>query len=40
MKAGSCFYQRPRIRHRELAHSRNVEMIEMVSPANFKTYSA
>jgi hypothetical protein len=40
MKAGSCFYQPPRIRHRELAHSRNVEMIEMVSPANFKTYSA
>jgi quercetin dioxygenase-like cupin family protein len=40
MKAGSCFYQPPRIRHRELAHSRNIEMIEMVSPANFKTHSA
>jgi len=40
MKAGSCFYQPPRIRHRELAHSKNVEMIEVVSPANFKTYSA
>ena len=40
MKAGSCFYQPPRIRHRELAHSRNVEMIEVVSPANFRTYSA
>ena len=39
MKAGSCFYQPPRIRHRELAHSRDVEMIEVVSPANFKTYS-
>ena len=40
MRAGSCFYQPPRIRHRELAHSRNIEMIEVVAPANFKTYSA
>lgn len=37
MKAGSCFYQPPNIRHRELAHSRNLEMIEVVSPANFRT---
>lgn len=40
MKAGSCFYQPPRIRHRELAHSNNLEMVEVVSPANFKTYPA
>ena len=40
MKAGSCFYQPPKIRHRELAHSRDLEMIEVVSPAKFKTYSA
>ena len=40
MKAGSCFYQPPRIRHRELAHSKDVEMIEVVAPANFKTYAA
>ena len=40
MKAGSCFYQPPRIRHRELKHSRNLEMIEIVSPAKFKTYEA
>jgi mannose-6-phosphate isomerase-like protein (cupin superfamily) len=40
MKAGSCFYQPPRIRHRELAHSKDLEMVEVVSPANFKTYSA
>lgn len=40
MKAGSCFYQPPRIRHRELEHSRNLEMIEIVSPARFRTYSA
>jgi mannose-6-phosphate isomerase-like protein (cupin superfamily) len=39
MKAGSCFYQPPRIRHRELRHSRNLEMIEIVSPARFRTYS-
>jgi quercetin dioxygenase-like cupin family protein len=39
MKAGSCFYQPPKIRHRELAHSRDLEMIEVVSPARFKTYS-
>jgi len=40
MKAGSCFYQPPRIRHRELRHSRDLEMIEVVSPAVFKTFSA
>ena len=40
MKAGTCFYQPPRIRHREIRHSRNLEMIEVVSPATFKTYSA
>jgi mannose-6-phosphate isomerase-like protein (cupin superfamily) len=40
MKAGSCFYQPPRIRHRELRHSKNLEMIEVVGPASFKTYSA
>jgi mannose-6-phosphate isomerase-like protein (cupin superfamily) len=40
MKAGSCFYQPPRIRHREIRHSRNLEMIEVVSPARFRTYSA
>jgi quercetin dioxygenase-like cupin family protein len=39
MKAGTCFYQPPRIRHRELAHSPDVEMLEVVAPADFKTYS-
>ena len=39
MEAGSCFYQPPNIRHRELEHSRDLEMIEIVSPAKFKTYS-
>jgi mannose-6-phosphate isomerase-like protein (cupin superfamily) len=39
MKAGSCFYQPPRIRHREIRHSKNLEMIEIVGPASFKTYN-
>jgi mannose-6-phosphate isomerase-like protein (cupin superfamily) len=40
MKAGTCFYQPPRIRHREIRHSSDLTMIEFVSPARFKTYSA
>ena len=40
MKAGSCFYQPPRIRHREIEHSPDVEMLEVVAPASFKTSSA
>ena len=39
MKAGSCFYQPPRIRHREIRHSKNLEMIEIVGPAAFNTRS-
>src|SRR3970282_162209 len=37
MKAGSCFFQPPRIKHRELAHSRDLEMIEVVAPGRFNT---
>ncbi len=40
MKAGTCFYQPPRIRHREIAHSKNLELLEVVAPADFRTYSA
>jgi mannose-6-phosphate isomerase-like protein (cupin superfamily) len=40
MKAGTCFYQPPRIRHREIRHSPDLTMIEVVSPAKFKTYSS
>lgn len=40
MEQGSCFYQPPRIRHREIGHSENLEMLEVVWPANFKTYTA
>ena len=39
MRAGSCFYQPPRIRHREIRHSKDLEMIEVVSPAVFRTAS-
>jgi mannose-6-phosphate isomerase-like protein (cupin superfamily) len=40
MRAGTCFYQPPRIRHRELKHSKDLEMIEVVSPAVFETRDA
>jgi len=40
MRAGTCFYQPPSIRHRELAHSRDIEMIEIVAPAKFETHDA
>ena len=39
MKAGSCFYQPPNIRHREIRHSKDIEMLEVVAPARFRTYS-
>ena len=39
MKAGSCFYQPPGIRHREISHSKDLELIEIVAPANFRTVS-
>ena len=37
LDAGSCVHQPPSIRHRELAHSDDVEMLEIVMPGNFKT---
>src|SRR3990170_273203 len=40
MKAGSCFYQPPKILHREIGHSRDLEMIEVVSPAKFRTFAS
>jgi hypothetical protein len=33
----SSVYQPPAIRHRELAHSDDLEMLEIVMPANFST---
>lgn len=37
LEAGSCVYQPPGIRHRELGHSDDVEMLEVVMPAEFAT---
>ena len=34
---GSCVHQPPGIRHRELGHSDDIEMLEIVMPADFGT---
>jgi quercetin dioxygenase-like cupin family protein len=37
LEAGSCVHQPPGIRHRELGHSEDIEMLEVVLPAGFAT---
>ena len=37
LEAGSCVHQPPHIRHRELGHSDDIEMLEVVLPAGFET---
>ncbi len=37
LQAGSCVHQPPGIRHREIGHSADIEMLEIVLPADFKT---
>lgn len=37
LTAGSCVHQPPSIRHREIAHSDDLEMLEIVMPADFAT---
>lgn len=37
LRKGSCVYQPPGIRHVEHRHSRDLEMIEITSPARFPT---
>jgi uncharacterized RmlC-like cupin family protein len=37
--AGTCVHQAPGIRHREIAHSDDLELIEIVLPGDFKTVS-
>jgi mannose-6-phosphate isomerase-like protein (cupin superfamily) len=37
LEAGSCVHQPPGIRHRELGHSEDVELLEVVLPADFAT---
>jgi quercetin dioxygenase-like cupin family protein len=36
LEAGSCAHQPPGIRHRELGHSDDLELLEVVLPGNFK----
>ncbi|MBS0383103.1 MAG: cupin domain-containing protein [Proteobacteria bacterium] len=37
LEAGSCVHQPPEIRHRELGHSEDIEMLEIVLPGDFAT---
>jgi quercetin dioxygenase-like cupin family protein len=37
LEAGSSVFQPPSIRHRELGHSADIEMLEVVMPAEFPT---
>lgn len=37
LEADSCVHQPPGIRHRELGHSHDVELLEVVLPADFDT---
>jgi mannose-6-phosphate isomerase-like protein (cupin superfamily) len=37
LEAGSCVHQPPGIRHRELGHSEDLELLEVVLPGNFST---
>ena len=39
LEPGSCVYQPPGIKHREIAHSADMELIEITSPAEFETHS-
>lgn len=35
--AGTCVHQPPGIRHREIAHSEDLELLEIVLPGDFET---
>jgi len=37
LEPGSCVHQPPGIRHREVGHSDNLEMLEIVMPADYAT---
>ncbi|HVL58977.1 MAG TPA: cupin domain-containing protein [Burkholderiaceae bacterium] len=39
LEAGSCVHQPPGIRHTELGHSDDLELLEIVMPADFETVS-
>lgn len=40
LRAGSVVLQPPGIRHREVRHSDDLELIEIISPADFTTHKA
>jgi quercetin dioxygenase-like cupin family protein len=40
LEAGDSVHQPPRVRHRELAHSDDLEMLEVTAPAEFATAPA
>lgn len=40
LEAGTCVHQPPGIRHREIAHSEDLELIEIVLPGEFSTHKA
>ena len=37
LEAGSTVFQPPRIKHREIRHSDDIEILEITSPAEFET---
>ena len=37
LEAGTCVHQPPGIRHREIAHSDDLEILEIVLPGDFET---
>lgn len=39
LEAGSMVYQPPRIRHKEIAHSDDLELLEITSPGEFATHA-
>ncbi|HEX9584623.1 MAG TPA: cupin domain-containing protein [Gammaproteobacteria bacterium] len=39
VRPGDCVLQPPNIRHREIEHSEDLELIEIVSPADFATHA-
>ena len=40
LEAGTCVYQPPGIKHRELGHSDDIEILELVMPGDFKTFES
>lgn len=37
LQPGDCVYQAPGVKHREIAHSDDMELIEITAPAEFET---